>query len=382
MTHDALPASPTLPSSFSHLLPQPLGVRLSFRSLRRSRSFPSFDDTTTAKNMTVNTNHRMMRARRQVTEATATGTTATEKTTPSASEVVDHAAATTPPNTVITYSNGTLSKDLEIIVAILGVLILCGVGFCLFRRHRRKQMASSSQGSAIDFRDKTQSFDNRQFATIEKPTAVYFPGFAEEDMNAGWVPQSRQQVEANTKKAKTSKRKQAPPAFPSPSARSPPPSYRPDSAASIASQIPLPPSPPTQKLGPVIPPTPPTPPAKKKPNPFSLAPHDQALDMPPIPSAVLSPARSESFAAHQSMAFARTNAAPAPERLMTVVNPFVPTMDDELPITVGETIRVLEEFHDGWGLVQRMGRGDAPKGVVPMTCLAEREQKFMPNRRL
>lgn len=59
-------------------------------------------------------------------------------------------------------------------------------------------------------------------------------------------------------------------------------------------------------------------------------------------------------------------------RLMTVVNTFVPNLDDELPIKVGETVRMLEEFRDGWCTVQYVGKFDAAKGAVPRICLRER----------
>ncbi|KAF5358307.1 hypothetical protein D9756_001269 [Leucocoprinus leucothites] len=59
-------------------------------------------------------------------------------------------------------------------------------------------------------------------------------------------------------------------------------------------------------------------------------------------------------------------------RLMTVVNTFVPNLEDELSIKVGDTIRMLEEFKDGWCTVQYVGKYDADKGVVPRICLRER----------
>jgi hypothetical protein len=72
-------------------------------------------------------------------------------------------------------------------------------------------------------------------------------------------------------------------------------------------------------------------------------------------------------------------------RLMNVVNSFTPTLDDELPIQIGDTVRLIEEYQDGWALVQRIGRTDAPTGVVPRTCITDRERtlpSLTPNRRL
>lgn len=61
-------------------------------------------------------------------------------------------------------------------------------------------------------------------------------------------------------------------------------------------------------------------------------------------------------------------------RLMTVVAPFTPTLEDELPLKVGDTVRVIEEYRDGWCLVQLVGRIDSPRGVVPCVCLQERKR--------
>lgn len=59
-------------------------------------------------------------------------------------------------------------------------------------------------------------------------------------------------------------------------------------------------------------------------------------------------------------------------RLMTVTNTFIPTLDDELPVKAGDTVRLLEEFKDGWCIVQYVGRFDAAKGAVPRIFLQER----------
>lgn len=48
---------------------------------------------------------------------------------------------------------------------------------------------------------------------------------------------------------------------------------------------------------------------------------------------------------------------------------FVPTLADELPVTVGERLTMLEEYEDGWCQVQRSGGADVEKGVVPQFCV-------------
>jgi len=61
-------------------------------------------------------------------------------------------------------------------------------------------------------------------------------------------------------------------------------------------------------------------------------------------------------------------------RLVTVKQTFNVTLHDELHVREGETLRLLQEFQDGWTLCQRVGRPDAEKGAVPKCCLAERLQ--------
>ena len=61
-------------------------------------------------------------------------------------------------------------------------------------------------------------------------------------------------------------------------------------------------------------------------------------------------------------------------RLMSVASTFTPTLADELSIHIGGIVSMLEEYRDGWCLVQRVGFMDSPKGVVPRFCLEELEQ--------
>ncbi|KAG7092950.1 hypothetical protein E1B28_009252 [Marasmius oreades] len=51
---------------------------------------------------------------------------------------------------------------------------------------------------------------------------------------------------------------------------------------------------------------------------------------------------------------------------LTVRCTFIPSMSDELPISTGETIGVLQEFDDGWALCVN---GFGQQGMVPMECL-------------
>jgi hypothetical protein len=109
----------------------------------------------------------------------------------------------------------------------------------------------------------------------------------------------------------------------------------------------------------------------------------------PLPS----PARTSSFAQQQgrpvsskhitgenvtkvtpSMArHSRSSSITGQLRLMTVINTFHPSLADELPIKLGDCVRLIEEYHDGWCLVQHVGKADAPRGVVPRFCLVDRQ---------
>ena len=113
----------------------------------------------------------------------------------------------------------------------------------------------------------------------------------------------------------------------------------------------------------------------------------------PLP--VASPARSESFAPKELVipvppasasstlwSPSSTNSPPgdfgsynlrAP-RLMNVIVPYTPTLPDELSLKVGDTIRLMQEYRDGWCFVQYVGKIDAPKGVIPRICLEERRR--------
>ncbi|KAF8798305.1 hypothetical protein BYT27DRAFT_6901800 [Phlegmacium glaucopus] len=66
-------------------------------------------------------------------------------------------------------------------------------------------------------------------------------------------------------------------------------------------------------------------------------------------------------------------------RLMNVVGLFTPNLPDELHIKIGETVRIIKEYKDGWCYVEFLGRRDAPKGVVPLVCLQERLVRPMQN---
>jgi len=59
----------------------------------------------------------------------------------------------------------------------------------------------------------------------------------------------------------------------------------------------------------------------------------------------------------------------APSRLMTVVARYTPNLPDELHVKLGDIVRVIAEYKDGWCFAQLLGTIDAPKGVIPLVCL-------------
>ncbi|KZT34717.1 hypothetical protein SISSUDRAFT_956875, partial [Sistotremastrum suecicum HHB10207 ss-3] len=91
---------------------------------------------------------------------------------------------------------------------------------------------------------------------------------------------------------------------------------------------------------------------------------EQEDSVPPVPS----PLRSASLSPKPDVKPSDGNKLP---RLMTVKQPFKVSLHDELHVRVGETVRLLQEYQDGWTLCQRVGRADAEKGAVPRCCLIE-----------
>ncbi|EJU00707.1 hypothetical protein DACRYDRAFT_108774 [Dacryopinax primogenitus] len=84
----------------------------------------------------------------------------------------------------------------------------------------------------------------------------------------------------------------------------------------------------------------------------------------PIPSAVLTPF-------DQVVIFPTTN-LPLP-RKMVVVSTFTPALSDEMSIQVGQILKLVEEYDDGWCLVERkaVNGQKAEQGAVPRFCLDE-----------
>lgn len=102
--------------------------------------------------------------------------------------------------------------------------------------------------------------------------------------------------------------------------------------------------------------------------------HSRNLSVPSIPSIPPIPSDQRASTAGTSSTLSTPKKLP---RLVNVVHIFTPAMEDELPIKIGEVLRLNQEFKDGWCAVQRVGKVDAEEGVVPQFCLQDR-QDFLP----
>ncbi|KAJ8700443.1 fus1 actin binding activity protein [Pleurotus ostreatus] len=96
-------------------------------------------------------------------------------------------------------------------------------------------------------------------------------------------------------------------------------------------------------------------------------PETSVSTFPPTPSP-----RSESFQ-NIDVPSRHSVALKGKNRQMVVVHTFEPERDDELGVEIGETLTLVQEFQDGWCLVQRQGQ-DAPKGVVPRFCIQDQNR--------
>lgn len=99
-----------------------------------------------------------------------------------------------------------------------------------------------------------------------------------------------------------------------------------------------------------------------------------ALFTPPLPPTALNP-----FADPYPPPTSSLQLQPAFDQIEVVHRPFSPTRDDELGVSVEDTVKILRIFDDGWALVERVpGPDDAPPrtgtetplqaGLIPLDC--------------
>ncbi|EJF63211.1 hypothetical protein DICSQDRAFT_25521, partial [Dichomitus squalens LYAD-421 SS1] len=57
-----------------------------------------------------------------------------------------------------------------------------------------------------------------------------------------------------------------------------------------------------------------------------------------------------------------------------VRRPFVPTVHDEIAVDVGDQVRVIRRFDDGWAVVENVTTG--VRGLIPIDCLRAVEEEL------
>ena len=55
----------------------------------------------------------------------------------------------------------------------------------------------------------------------------------------------------------------------------------------------------------------------------------------------------------------------------TVRRPFFPQREDELQVNIGDFVRLLQSFDDGWALAEKVGASNGKQGFIPLECFHE-----------
>ncbi|KAF9069161.1 hypothetical protein BDP27DRAFT_1421348 [Rhodocollybia butyracea] len=311
------------------------------------------------------------------------------------SEVTSAASASLTTPTATSGTNSTAAaivagvpKSTVALAVILSLLVVGISALCIWRYRRRKQKKPVDDSDDALYRPTTNtSFDSEKQAGVEKPQKVFIP--IPHKGEAAWTPQVKTYLGVPLKNGELPKHVQA--------ARegykqttawrnepSPPPSYQEKSQSVVPSvEITAPTNKPLSVLTN-------QPPSSRFSNPTPLL-----TTVSEHPEPLQSPARSASFANKQhrhsrsrsvsskhisgeistkvTPSQARHSRSASDKiRLMSVINTFHPSLDDELPIKIGDSVLLIEEYHDGWCLVQHVGKIESPRGVVPRFCLVDR----------
>ncbi|THU85992.1 hypothetical protein K435DRAFT_822268 [Dendrothele bispora CBS 962.96] len=74
------------------------------------------------------------------------------------------------------------------------------------------------------------------------------------------------------------------------------------------------------------------------------------------------------------------------EEFEIIQRPFVPSMEDELRVSVGEKVKIVQVFTDGWALIERNAVDDvkgkgvegsaAARGLIPVDCFRQAGQEL------
>ncbi|KAI6043791.1 hypothetical protein EDC04DRAFT_2647085 [Pisolithus marmoratus] len=110
-----------------------------------------------------------------------------------------------------------------------------------------------------------------------------------------------------------------------------------------------------------------------------VSPPSPITELPPVPAIVVNPFE---------------DPAPALTGTETIRRPFTPNMEDELLVSLGDVVRILQVFDDGWALVERTSvntvvtgdlRSQQRRGLIPVDCFRESGQglpHFLAQKRL
>lgn len=118
----------------------------------------------------------------------------------------------------------------------------------------------------------------------------------------------------------------------------------------------------------------------------TISPINNVFNLPPTPAIppgiTDSPVESSStptdpFADESANPFQDSGSPPPAQRwkfnsIENVFRPFVPQLQDELRVDVGDTVRIIQTFDDGWALAELQGSGGGSalrQGLLPLDCL-------------
>jgi len=297
-----------------------------------------------------------------------------------ASKPIRYAAAAADPSPTAIFKPPSSVIAVASVTSVIGALLIISLGIGLWKyrtRRRRNERAPVLVNESINEKahvaEKHIDLDNVAIY-MEKPERALLVSDLSHS-HAGWVPQIRSQHGSG----RTLTAKNKPKSRPLQATVAPPS----EDSSNLGKE-----QPPSNPIAPVIHilsppilsatnlPTPPNPPITRK-SQTNVTSVSMEVTQAPTPSP-----RFESVVQHGFVMLNHGRDEPWDgfdedqnsrlPRLMTVVTAFTPNLTDELSIEIGEPVRMLDEYRDGWCLVQRVTKSDAPKGVVPRFCLHER----------
>ncbi|KAF8832445.1 hypothetical protein HHX47_DHR1001539 [Lentinula edodes] len=317
-------------------------------------------------------------------QATVTDTGSVSVTTPTATDTT---------NAYAQQIVGSIPHSTIALAVVLSVFAAIIIGVCgwKYRARRRTRNQTESGEDALYRPASNTSFASEKQSSLEKPKQAFIP--IPHKGEAAWTPQVRTYLGVPLKNGELPKHVQtAREAQKWRNEPSPPPSYQEKVDPFHSYPMKAPQGPVHKQLNVVTNSQYPTS-HFSNPTPLPLLTTVTEEHTDPLPS----PARTASFPLQHKHSRSRsvsskhlsgetvTKITPAQARrsrggsisekirLMYVINTFHPSLDDELPVRIGDCVRLIEEYHDGWCLVQHVSNADSPRGVVPRFCLVDRQ---------